>query len=145
MVLVARPRLAGVFALAAGALLVVSAAVARRERLVVEHLVDSFTDRAFDGCVLAAIAWASRRPDPATSVAAVVALGGSFLAAYVRARGASLGYDVEESVVTRGLRYGLVCVGLLAGWLDWTLWVLATLMLLAAGVRASQVAKEERA
>jgi hypothetical protein len=33
---------------------------------------------------------------------------------------------------------------LLFGWTSWAIWVVAALMLLAAGVRASQVAKEER-
>ena len=69
----------------------------------------------------------------------------SFLSAYVRARGAALSYSVEESHVTRGVRYALVTVGLLFGWLTWAVWAAAALSLLAAVVRTSQVAREERA
>ncbi len=50
-------------------------------------------------------------------MAALVALCASFLSAYVRARGASLSYSVEESHITRGMRYALVCAGLAFGWL----------------------------
>ena len=58
---------------------------------------------------------------------------------------AALGYTVEESHVTRGIRYALVVAGLAFGWLDWTLWAAATTSFLAVAVRTSQVAKEERA
>jgi hypothetical protein len=73
-----------------------------------------------------------------------VALCASFLSSYVRARGAALGYDVEESVVTRTLRVALIVLGLALGWLWWTLWAVAGLCGLAAAVRTSQVVKEER-
>jgi hypothetical protein len=78
------------------------------------------------------------------AAASLVALSAGFLASYIRAKGGSLGYGVEESVVTPALRYGLVSLALLFGWTSWAIWVVAALMLLAAGVRASQVAKEER-
>ena len=68
----------------------------------------------------------------------VGALAAGFLASYIRARGGSLGYGIEEGIVTPALRYGLVGLGLVAGW-RWTVWVVAILMLLACGVRASQV------
>ncbi|MEW6060210.1 MAG: hypothetical protein AB1551_08770 [Actinomycetota bacterium] len=139
-----RPRLAGALALAAGALLLVAGGLARRSGVIPDHLLDSFADRAFDGCVLGAIAWAARGQDRSVMAAGVISLCASFLAAYIRARGTSLGYRVEESLVLRGIRYGLVSAGLLAGWLEQTLWALAVLMLLTLGVRASQVAKEER-
>ena len=113
--------------------------------MLFERALDSVVDRAFDGAIMAAIAWAYRASDPSVSAAALVALGTSYLATYIRARGASLGYGVDESVPTRALRYALVSVGLLTGGLAWTLWTLAAVMTLASIVRASQVAKEERA
>jgi hypothetical protein len=67
------------------------------------------------------------------------------LSSYVRARGAALSYSVEESHVTRGVRYALVSSGLAFGWMHWTLWAAAGLSALAAGVRITQVAREERA
>jgi hypothetical protein len=75
---------------------------------------------------------------------ALVALCLSFLSAYVRARGAALSYSVEESHVTRGLRYALVAAGLAFGWLGWTVWVSAAVAGLAVFVRTAQVASEER-
>ena len=58
---------------------------------------------SWDGAVIGAIVWETGtlgRP----SIAAMVALTASYLSSYVRARGAALGYSVEESHVTRGLR-----------------------------------------
>jgi hypothetical protein len=110
-----------------------------------DRMLDELLDRAWDGTVLAAIAWVAREPAPRVAVGAIVALSASYLSAYVRARGASLAYSVEESHVTRGIRYGLVAAGLLFGWLWWTIWATALLSATAAAVRTTQVAREERA
>jgi hypothetical protein len=101
-------------------------------------------DRAWDGCVLGGIAWVARVAEPTIAAAALVALCASFLSSYVRARGAALAYSVEESHVTRGLRYALLSVGLAASWLGWTVWAAAVVSTLAVVVRAGQVAGEER-
>jgi hypothetical protein len=134
---------AGAAALVAGICLV-SAGLLLRPGDRRARVVLSFADRAFDGCILAALAWTTRSSDPAVAAASLVALGAGFLASYIRAKGGSLGYGVEEGIVTPALRYGLVSLGLLFDWTSWAIWVVAGLMLLAAGVRASQVAKEER-
>jgi CDP-diacylglycerol--glycerol-3-phosphate 3-phosphatidyltransferase len=110
-----------------------------------ERIADGVLDRCFDGAVLGSIAWTARTADPWAAAGALAALCASFLSSYVRARGAALGYDVEESVVTRTLRVALIVLGLALGWLWWTLWVVAGLCGLAAFVRTSQVVKEERA
>lgn len=110
-----------------------------------DRMLDELLDRLWDGLILAAIAWTTRAPAPHVAVAALAALGTSFLSSYVRARGASLGYTVEESHVTRGLRYALVVAGLGFGWLGWTVWTAFGISVLAVLVRTSQVAKEERA
>ena len=106
-------------------------------------MLDALLDRVWDGAVLASIAWASRGPSPHIAAAALAALGASFLSSYVRARGASLGYTVEESHVTRGLRYALIVAGLAFGWSGWTVWTTFGISVLALVVRTSQVAKEE--
>jgi hypothetical protein len=95
--------------------------------------------------VLGSIVWIERIDRPTAATAALVALCASFLGSYVRARGNSLDYRVEESMVTRGVRYGLVVLALVLDVSAWLLWALAVFALLAAFVRASQVAKEERA
>jgi CDP-diacylglycerol--glycerol-3-phosphate 3-phosphatidyltransferase len=118
---------------------------AHRRGTRAEQIADGVLDRCFDGAVLGSIAWTTRIADPAVAAGAVVALCASFLSSYVRARGAALGYEVEEGVVTRTLRVALIVLGLSLGWLWWTLWVVAGLCGLAALVRTSQVVKEERA
>jgi hypothetical protein len=142
--LTGRPIGAGLGALAAGAILLAADPMTLGPGASLERTVASYVDRAYDGAILAAIAWAYRGTDPWIAVGALVALGASFLASYVRARGASLGYGVGESSITRGLRYGLISAGLLVDGLGLALWTLASVMGLAALVRTSQVAKEER-
>ena len=145
LVLEGRMRAAGGATAAAGALLVVGGRGAERGGRPLERIADSLADRAFDGAVLGTIAWAARQARPATALGALVALAAAFLGAYVRARGASLGYGVEESAKTRGLRYLLITAGLALDQLAWTVWAVAGVSALASAVRASQVAKEERA
>jgi hypothetical protein len=110
----------------------------------VDRMLAELLDRAWDGAVLAPIAWVARDSDPLVAIGALVAMGGSFLSSYVRARGASLAYSVEESHVTRGVRYGLVSGGLGLGWLPATVWAAAALSVLSAAVRTAQVAREDR-
>jgi hypothetical protein len=109
-----------------------------------DRMLDALADRGWDGAILGSIAWTTHGVDEATAAAALLALCASFLSSYIRARGASLGYTVEESHVTRGVRYALVVYGLWAAALSWTLWVAAGISLLAVVVRTTQVAKEEQ-
>jgi hypothetical protein len=138
-----RPQTGGACALGAAALLVAAGLVVPKDDPMPRMLL-SFVDRLFDGAILASIAWVARVEEPAAAAGALLALAAGFLAAYVRARGAALGYLVEESAGTRAIRTGLISVALLAGWTSWALFVVAIWMLLVALVRASQVAKEER-
>lgn len=138
-----RPEGAGWAALGAGTCLVLAGILLRPADRRIRVLL-SFADRAFDGCVLGALAWVSREGEPSTAAAALVALAAGFLASYVRAKGGSLGYGIEEGVVTPVLRYLLLSFALLFGWTPWAVWVVAALVVLAAAVRSSQVAKEER-
>jgi len=145
LVILGEPRWAGGLAAGAGLLLAVAGARVLRDRAPLDQFFDSVTDRAFDGCILSAIALVLRQADPVTAAIAVSALVASFIAAYERARGRALGYPIEDSIVTRSLRYGLVSLGLLVpGWLRGTLIVVLALAVLSCAVRASQVAKQER-
>jgi hypothetical protein len=139
------PRaVAGMVAALAGVALLAGAVFARREGHGLLSFVDSGVDRAFDGCLLSAIALTSRQADAPAAGAAVGALAASFLGAYVRARGLSLGYPIEEGLASRGLRYGLVALGLGGKVLGPAMFALLAMTLLAAAVRTSQVAKKER-
>ena len=146
LVLALRPREAAVAAGVSAVLLLIGGHRAnhgagdRRDRML-----DELLDRLWDGVLLAPIAWAARDISPHIAAGALVALCASFVSSYVRARGAALRYTVEESHVTRGIRYALIVAGLAFGWLSWSVWVAAGLSLAAALVRTSQVAKEERA
>lgn len=111
----------------------------------VDRMLTELFDRGWDAVVLAPIVWAMFGTDPAISIGALIVLCASYLSSYVRARGAALGYSVEESHVTRGFRYGLVAAGLLFGWLSWTIWLAGGVVVLAASVRTAQVAREARA
>ena len=140
-----RPVYGGAAALAASVLLFAGGLLGRRDGSVRLRMIHSFADRTFDGCVLGAMAWATRESDPAASIGALLVLGLEFLAAYVRARGRSLEYRIEDGPAARHLRSDLVAVGLLAGLTVAGLYAAAVLAGLAVLVRASQVAKEERA
>ena len=144
LLLTGMDRAAGVVAAAAGVGLLLGAVLARREGYGLLAFVDSGLDRAFDGCLLSAIALTSRQADAPAAGAAVGALAAGFLGAYVRARGVSLGYPVEEGLASRGLRYGLVALGLGARVLGPAMFALLAIALLSAVIRASQVAKKER-
>jgi hypothetical protein len=136
------PDPAGFAALAAGAFLV-AAGMSLRPHDRTARVVLSFTDRLFDGVLLASFAWVTRTSNPSVAAAALLALAAGFVASYIRAKGGSLGYGVEEGIVTPILRYALFATALLAE-AEWAIWAMAIVALLAAAVRASQVAKEER-
>ncbi|MGE5227110.1 MAG: hypothetical protein ACM3OO_09585 [Planctomycetaceae bacterium] len=111
----------------------------------VDRMLTELFDRAWDGCVLGAVVWTTRDLQPSVAAGALLAVCASFLSSYVRARGAALGYSVEESHVARGIRYALITAGLLFGWLGWTVWAAAGVSVLAVVVRTGQVAREDRA
>jgi hypothetical protein len=145
LVLSGEGRWAGVSAGLAGVALVIGTVAARRRSRPLALFLDSAGDRAFDGCLLSAIALAARPAEPLAAGAAAVALVVSFVAAYERARGQALGYPVEDGLVSRIARYGLVTLGLAwPRWLAEALLVLVGLTVLSSVVRATQVVKKER-
>jgi hypothetical protein len=145
LVIAREPRLAGVAAGASGALLLLGGHRANHGAGgPTDRMLDDLLDRMWDGAVLSGIAWVARDGSASVAVAAIAALSLSFVAGYIRARGAALGYSIEERHVTRGARYTLVFAFLLFGW-TWAVWAVAAMTGLAAVVRAGQVAQEERA
>jgi hypothetical protein len=144
LILSGEGRWAGATAAGAGVLLVWAAVVVGREAWPRAAFAVAGMDLAFDGCLLSSIALVLRQADRPAAAAAAAALVLSFLAAYVRARGQSLGYPVEDSSATRALRYGLVSVGLVGDWPGPAMFALVGVNALTTAVRASQVAKQER-
>lgn len=144
LILTERDRAGGAAAAAAGVVSLWAGFASRRGPALV-WVADSIVDRLYDGAILAAIAWQTRSSSPVVAAAALVAMAAGFLGAYIRAKGIALGYGVDESPVTRGLRYLFISLGLIAGWLAWTLWAAAIVSVVAVFVRTSQVAKEEQA
>jgi hypothetical protein len=140
-----RPERAGWASLASAVLLISAGAIVRDTDRPREWVVLSLVDRTFDGVVFGGIVWVTRAAEPREAAGAIVALAAGFLAAYVRARAGSLGYGIEESVITPALRYLLISLSLIAGWTSWAVWAVAVQMLVVVALRASQVAKEERA
>jgi len=146
LILAHRPRAAAACAGSSAVLLLMGGHRANHGAgVALDRMLDELLDRWWDGVVLGPIAWAARSAAPHVAAGALIGLCASFLSSYVRARGAALGYTVEESHVTRGIRYTLIVAGLAFGWLRWTVWVAAATSVVAALVRTSQVAKEERA
>jgi hypothetical protein len=140
-----RVERAGWASFAAAGLLVTAGAIVRDTDRPREWVVLSLVDRTFDGIVLGGLVWVTRTAEPREAAGAIVALAAGFLAAYVRARAGSLGYGIEESVITPALRYLVISGSLIVGWTSWAVWVVAVQMLAVVALRATQVAKEERA
>jgi hypothetical protein len=105
---------AGAAAGGAGALLAFGSLRAAGSGDRVLRFLDSVMDRAFDGAILPAIALVVRQTDTAAAALAVVAIGLSFVAAYIRAKGKALGYVVRDSLMLRAARYAAVAIGLAA-------------------------------
>lgn len=143
-ILEGEPRLGGWAALLGSVLIVGASLLASRSGEHREAVEVALADRLYDGAILASLAWSTRSSAPAASAGALLALATGFLAAYVRARGTALGYPIEDSPATRTIRCGAISIALIAGWTSWAYYVLAAWLLLVVGVRASQVAKEER-
>jgi hypothetical protein len=142
LVLARHPRIAGVATVGAGAALVFGAVRAQRTEDRLLRFLDSFTDRAFDGAILAAIAIAMRHEDHWVAALAVITLGVSFVAAYERAKGKALGCRVRDSLLIRAGRYVAVAAGLLTGGLLGALVAVLVLVTFTAIDDARQVASQ---
>jgi hypothetical protein len=144
LILARHLRLAGVVALAAAGGIIGLGVTSRRLTSARLRFAGQLMDRAFDGCVLAPLAWVARTNSPRTAVLALVGLSVSFLASYERARGEALDYRGSEREEYQTVRMSLPAVGLLGGWTEPTLWAFVILTASAAGVRAWNVIRQHR-
>lgn len=80
--------------------------------------LDSSLDRIEEGLVLAAIAWQFARggdgtsPDEWAAMAVVLAVLGSLMVSYTRARAEALGIECKVGIATRAVRVVIISVGL---------------------------------
>lgn len=149
LLLTDRRFLAGLAALASGAALLAGSRRARGPGLPDgvpgrPKFAERILDVVFDASILVPLAWVMRSGSKWDAVLAVAGLGSSYLAAYQRARGESLGYVGSESRVYRLTREALLVVGLLSGWIAAALWAFTILTLAAAAVRAWNIVIQER-
>ena len=139
LVLAGESRAAGLAVALAGAAL---AAATRRAtgqpRLL---LLEAVSERLVEAAIFGAIAWVALPNEPRLASAAIIALGASYLAGYLRVRSLGLGFRVTEPGLFRAALLLLVAVGLLAGVVEITLWVGAAL---SASVLALEVVQVGR-
>ena len=95
---------------------------------VVGAYLDSTLDRISEGAVFAAIAYVFAREGQAVDAGVVLlALLGSLLVSYTRARAEALNVACKVGIATRPERVVLIALGLMTGWLAPVVYLLAVL------------------
>ena len=138
---------AGIVYLIAGAFDLLDGLLARLSERVTHFgaFLDSTIDRISEGLVLAAIAYHfARRGEAIGASFVVLALLGSFLVSYVRARAEALGAQCKVGVLTRAERVVLLTLGLLLDVLTPVIYVLVALTAFTVGQRIHHVARQIR-
>ncbi len=129
---------AGVVYLLAGSLDILDGMVARAANIASSFgaFLDSTLDRVSEGVVFSAIAYHFARSGDAPEAGLVVlALLGSVLVSYTRARAEALGAECRVGVVTRAERVIIIAVGLLFGILLPLIYVLVVLTAITVAQR----------
>ena len=133
--------LAGVVFLAAGTLDLLDGVLARLANMASRFgaFLDSTLDRISEGLVFSAIAYRfALEGDPVGTGLVVVALLGSLLVSYTRARAEGLGVICKVGVVTRAERILLLAVGLMTGFLAQVIYLLCVLTAITVTQRIVQ-------
>ena len=101
--------------------------------------IDSVADRATDVLILGGLAWHFRTT---TELAVtLVAIGGSFLVSYTKARAEGLGIACDVGLMERPERLILLIAGALSDLMRTAVWALAALSLVTAAQRVWHVKK----
>lgn len=122
------PRLGGLILALAGALDILDGALARASGQVSPFgaFLDSVLDRYSDLLVLAGIILHFvRTGEPGSAAAGLLALIGTVMVSYTRARAESLGVECRVGLMERGERLLILIVGALLGLLTAAVWVVA--------------------
>lgn len=129
---------AGAMYLLAGVLDLLDGVLARMAKMTSRFgaFLDSTADRISEGVVFAAIAYHFARHGQSVDASlAVLALLGSLLISYTRARAEGLGLECKVGIVTRAERVVLVAFGLMLGLLEGAIYLLVILTALSAAQR----------
>jgi CDP-diacylglycerol---glycerol-3-phosphate 3-phosphatidyltransferase len=129
---------AGLVYLLAGSLDLLDGALARLAKMSSRFgaFLDSTADRISEGVVFAAIAYYfARHGQPVDAALTVLALLGSLLVSYTRARAEGLGLQCKVGIVTRGERVLLIAFGLMLGLLPAAIYILVVLTAFSATQR----------
>ena len=108
--------------------------------------LDSVTDRFSDAFVFSAFVWFFfAQGDEMVAAVALAAYGGGTLTSYIRAKAESLGYDCKVGLLERAERLILLCAGLILGFVEIMLWVVAALSVVTVVQRLVYVSRQARA
>ncbi len=109
-------------------------------------MIDSVLDRISEAVILAAIALVfARNGDQIALIAVIVALTGSLMTSYLRARAEALGLDGKHGVMARAERVVLIAAALLFapfGALPWGIILLAILTSITVAQRARHILRQ---
>ncbi len=109
-------------------------------------MIDSVLDRISEAVILAAIALVfARNGDQIALIAVIVALTGSLMTSYLRARAEALGLDGKHGVMARAERVVLIAAALLFapfGALPWGIILLAALTTITVAQRARHILRQ---
>ncbi|MGH2681732.1 MAG: hypothetical protein ACRDIX_00680 [Actinomycetota bacterium] len=140
LLLAGEDRAAGAAAVAAGvALVAASTGAGGVPRFVLLHAV---AERLIEAVILGAIAWVALPEQPRLAGAAVLALGASYLAAYLRVRSEGLGFRVTVPVALRAAPPFLVALGLLVGTVEVALWAVVLLSALVVAMAIAELGRQ---
>jgi CDP-diacylglycerol---glycerol-3-phosphate 3-phosphatidyltransferase len=107
--------------------------------------LDSVTDRFSDAFVFSALIWFFFQDgDTRTAAVALAAYAGGTLTSYIRAKAESLDYDCKVGLLERAERLILVCAGLILGFVEIMLWVVAVLAMVTVIQRLVHVSRQAR-
>jgi CDP-diacylglycerol--glycerol-3-phosphate 3-phosphatidyltransferase len=108
--------------------------------------LDSVTDRFSDAFVFSALLWYFfRAGNERVAIVALAAYAGGQLTSYIRAKAESLGYDCKVGILERAERLIVICTGLILGFVEIMLWVVAVLSVATVVQRLVHVGRQGRA
>lgn len=107
--------------------------------------LDSVTDRFSDAFAFSAFIWYFfARGDELMAGVSLAAYGAGQLTSYIRAKAESLGYDCKTGILERAERLILLCAGLILGYVEIMLWIVAALGIVTVVQRLVHVARQRQ-